>query len=59
MKELLRTVILERTRRYSFPIVSDVDFGHTAPQLTLPIGVRARLDALTHSFAILEPAVEP
>jgi muramoyltetrapeptide carboxypeptidase len=36
-----------------------VDFGHTAPQLTLPIGVRARLDALTHSFAILEPAVEP
>lgn len=58
-KEHLRAVILERTRRYAFPIVTDLDFGHTAPQLTLPIGVRAELDSVTHRFAIVESAVEP
>ncbi len=26
------------------PAVANVDFGHTSPQLTLPIGARARLD---------------
>jgi len=50
-------VLLERTKAYRFPIVADLDFGHTAPQLTLPIGVRAELDVAAQRFAILEPAV--
>jgi len=53
----LRAVLLERTRRYAFPIVADMDFGHTAPQLTLPIGCRAELDVADHRFAITEAAV--
>jgi muramoyltetrapeptide carboxypeptidase len=56
-KAQLRGVILERTRRYDFPIVSDMDFGHTSPQFTLPIGCRARVDASSQTFEILEPAV--
>ncbi len=56
-KEDLRRVILERTRAYDFPIVTDMDFGHTAPQLTLPLGCRAAIDTGEHRFAILEAAV--
>ena len=58
-KAELREVVLERTRRYGFPIVADVDFGHTSPQLTLPIGCRAELDVGERRFAIVEAAVEP
>ena len=57
-KQQLREVILERTKAYTFPIVSNMDFGHTAPQFTLPIGCRARIDAESHQFEIVEPAVE-
>ena len=56
-KQELREVVLERTRAYDFPIVCDVDFGHTAPQLTLPLGCRARLDALAKRLTVLESAV--
>lgn len=58
-KAKLRAVIQERTQRYAFPIVTDMDFGHTAPQFTLPIGVRANLDSSTRTFAIVESAVIP
>ncbi len=36
-RERLRAIILERTAAHDFPIVTDMDFGHTAPQFTLPI----------------------
>jgi muramoyltetrapeptide carboxypeptidase LdcA involved in peptidoglycan recycling len=56
-KTQLREVILERTRKYSFPIVTGMDFGHTAPQLTLPVGCRARIDGDKRRFEIVEAAV--
>jgi muramoyltetrapeptide carboxypeptidase LdcA involved in peptidoglycan recycling len=56
-KQRLRECLLERTAAYHFPIISDMDFGHTAPQFTLPIGCRARIDTLKGTFEILEPAV--
>jgi muramoyltetrapeptide carboxypeptidase LdcA involved in peptidoglycan recycling len=57
-KRALHAVLLERTQAHGFPLVADVDFGHTAPQLTLPIGCRARLDADARRLEILEAAVE-
>ncbi len=56
-KQQLRDVILERTRRYRFPVVADMDFGHTAPQFVLPIGCRARIDSTARKFEIVEAAV--
>lgn len=56
-KQQLREVVLERTSRYSFPIVTDMDFGHTAPQFTIPIGCRARIDAEKQQFTVLDAAV--
>ena len=57
-KERLRQRVLERTQAFAFPVVTDMDFGHTSPQLTLPIGCWARLDAGLKVFEITEPAVE-
>lgn len=57
-KQQLREVILERTRMYTFPILTDMDFGHTAPQFTIPIGCRARIDADAQRFEIIDAAVK-
>ncbi|HVE70510.1 MAG TPA: S66 peptidase family protein [Thermoanaerobaculia bacterium] len=50
-------VLSERTRKYRFPVIADMDFGHTAPQFTIPIGSRARIDSASCGFEILEAAV--
>lgn len=36
--------VLAECGRPEMPVVANVDFGHTSPQLTLPLGGRARLD---------------
>jgi muramoyltetrapeptide carboxypeptidase len=53
----LRDVLLNRTAKYAFPIVCDMDFGHTSPQLTLPIGCVARIDAAKRVVEITEASV--
>jgi muramoyltetrapeptide carboxypeptidase LdcA involved in peptidoglycan recycling len=56
-KQQLREVVLERTSRYTLPIVADMDFGHTSPQLTIPIGCRAGIDVENQRFEIIDAAV--
>lgn len=36
--------VLKEAGREDMPVVYNVDFGHTSPQLTLPLGAEARLD---------------
>ncbi len=40
-----------------FPILFNVDFGHTTPMVTLPFDVLAELDSEKDRFAIVEAAV--
>lgn len=56
-KAALREIVYRRTADYSFPIVTDMDFGHTAPQFTLPVGCAGRLDSESRTFEVVEPAV--
>jgi len=56
-KAELHQVILERTARYDFPIVTDLDFGHTDPTLTIPIGCRATIDVGKQQIRMVEAAV--
>ena len=56
-KVALRQVLLTRTKQFHFPIISDMDFGHTAPQFTIPIGCRGRINSPDRTFEILDPAV--
>lgn len=57
-KQMLRERILERTQGFSFPVITDMDFGHTAPQITLPLGCRARIDTTKKRFEIMDTAVQ-
>lgn len=56
-KDRLFEVVIERTEAFGFPILADVDCGHTTPMLTLPLGCAAMLDADENRFAITESAV--
>ena len=57
MKQQLREVVIERAKGYSFPIITDMDFGHSSPQFTLPLGCRAQIDTVSQRFEILDAAV--
>lgn len=47
-KEKQRETILKIVRQYNqdIPIVQNVDFGHTAPQICLPVGSQMRIDSV-------------
>lgn len=42
----LRTILAGKRELDGLPIVANVDFGHTDPVLTIPVGGTARLDAV-------------
>jgi len=56
-KQELKEVILRRTQKCDFPIIADMDFGHTSPQMTLPMGCTARIDSQVRRFELASPAV--
>ena len=60
VEELYRWVmrVLWEAGREQMPLLGGVDFGHTSPQLTLPLGARARLDPVSGVFEVLEGGVE-
>jgi len=56
-KQTLHEIILERTHPFDFPIIAEMDFGHTSPQITLPIGCQARIESFSRRFDIIESGV--
>lgn len=55
-KELI-TLITERMRRYNFPILFNVDVGHTDPIITIPLGIKIKLDSHDNLFEFQESGV--
>lgn len=53
----IKEIILELTKNYFFPVLYNVDFGHTKTNLTLPIGIKARVTTKPVEIEILEAAV--
>lgn len=53
----LREVVLDVLGDRDIPVLANVDIGHTAPNLPLPLGVRAGLDTRSLTLALLDPAV--
>lgn len=58
-KEAIWEVVRERTERFGFPVVGNLDIGHTTPLLTLPLGCRTRIDGASGRVSIVESAVLP
>jgi len=53
----LENVILESVEGYDIPVMANLDFGHTDPIMTLPIGVRATMRPEDGYLSLDEPAV--
>lgn len=55
---LVESVVREFAQSLGVPAVLGLPIGHVAENWTLPLGVRARLDADAGTLSLLEPAVE-
>jgi muramoyltetrapeptide carboxypeptidase LdcA involved in peptidoglycan recycling len=49
--------VLAEFGREDLPVVANMDFGHTSPQMVMPLGCRAAIDPGTKRVSILEAAV--
>ena len=56
-RQTMEDVLNERLLPLKVPIISGLPFGHVRHNATLPVGVRARLDANKGDLAIIEAAV--
>lgn len=54
---LLKKIIPERTKKYNFPILFGVDIGHTDPMITIPLGVKVKLDSTKNIFSFVESEI--
>lgn len=50
-------VVVERLRALGVPLASGLPFGHSVPQLTVPLGVDADLDADAGRLVVGQPAL--
>lgn len=53
----VKDVVLDVLSDFDFPVLGGVDFGHTGPNLPMPIGVRAEIDADARKIKLLESPV--
>lgn len=56
-KNELWEVVSERTTQFGYPVVGNMDIGHTSPLLTLPIGCTTSMDGETGRVSILDSGV--
>lgn len=54
----VREVVLDVLGDIRIPVLAGVDFGHTGPNLPMPIGARAEVDATARTLRLLESPVD-
>ena len=50
--------VLAEQNLTSIPVITRMDFGHTDPKLTLPIGVAAEIDCDAQEIRLVEPPTQ-
>jgi len=50
----LKKIIQEYFKEYNIPILFNVDIGHSDPMITVPLGIRVRIDSDKKIFEFLE-----
>lgn len=48
-------LLTERVAGYTFPVIANMDFGHTTPMITMPLGVMVGIDSDRREVIIEEP----
>jgi muramoyltetrapeptide carboxypeptidase len=56
--DTLRDIVLDVLGERDIPVVGNVDIGHDPPNLPMPLGVRAEMDADALTLSLSEPAVD-
>lgn len=54
----LREIVLDVLGERDIPVLGNVDVGHDPPNLPMPLGVRAEMDADALTLSLPEPAVD-
>jgi muramoyltetrapeptide carboxypeptidase len=57
--DTLREVVLEVLGERDIPVLGNVDVGHDPPNVPMPFGIRAELDADATTLSLLEAVVTP
>ena len=55
LEEKLVSVVAKEFGRPDLPIIANVDFGHTDPQLVFPLGLKAEIDCVNKKLKLIEP----
>jgi muramoyltetrapeptide carboxypeptidase LdcA involved in peptidoglycan recycling len=55
--KILTKVISEEEGLLNLPIITEMDFGHTCPTFTIPLGITAEIDCDQQTFSIVENGV--
>jgi muramoyltetrapeptide carboxypeptidase len=53
----LRDIVLDVLGDRDIPVIGNVEIGHSGPNLPMPLGVRAAIDADALTMSLVEPAV--
>lgn len=51
--------LADRVTGYSFPVVANMDFGHTSPMITMPLGIHVTMDSCSNSIRVIESFSTP
>ena len=55
--DTLREVVLDVLGERDIPVLGNVDVGHHGPNVPMPLGIRAEVDADAVTLSLLEPVV--
>jgi len=53
----IREIVLDVLGDRDIPVIGNVEIGHSGPNIPMPLGVRAAMDADALTLTLLEPAV--
>ena len=56
--DTLREIVLDVLGERDIPVLGNVDVGHDPPNLPMPLGIRAEMDADALTLSLPEPAVD-
>jgi muramoyltetrapeptide carboxypeptidase LdcA involved in peptidoglycan recycling len=56
-RDKFRQMVIKHTKDYNFPVLMEIDIGHTDPMMTIPLGVEVTLDSEKDIFSIDEAGV--
>ncbi len=55
LEEKIISIVAQEFEKPDLPIIANMDFGHTDPQIVLPLGIKAEIDCMNKKLKLVEP----